>query len=448
MEPQIMGSTIVGVATGSPDGGVAIVRLSGPRASSIAGSLLADGRELGPPRTLVRRAIDLGDEGHEDALVVLMPGPRSFTGEDVVELHVHGGRVNTREVVQACLAAGAQPAGPGDFSRRAFEHGRLSLAQSEGVAALIGAQTRAGAAQARRLVAGELGEQVRGVARSVAELRVEVEAYLDFPDDVNDAITVSWRGRLSTIAEHLQAWLTGFEAGRRAREVPRVVLAGAPNAGKSSLMNALLGTRRALVADRPGTTRDFVEADLFFERHALRLIDTAGLRSGSDDAVERAGIELSVEQVQGADLVLWIVPVVGSGAPPGDGPVDGLRGAELWRVGSKSDLGPAGPGFDVVVHTKDERGVAPLRRALHDWLRGAQTQPWVGLERHRDRAAQAAAAVDEARELLARDAEVELVAFALQVAQSRLEEIEGRSQLGPIGAEVLDAIFSNFCIGK
>ena len=244
--------TLVGVATGRPDGGVAIVRLSGPRARAIAEAVVEG--ELPAARRLARRRIDLGGGEHEDGLVVLMPGPASFTGEDVVELHVHAGERNVAAVVRALLERGGRAAGAGDFSRRAFELGRLGLDEAEGIAAIIGAQTDAALAQARRLASGELGRAVEAERRGLVELRAEIEANLDFPEDVDSGDVSRWRDEASERAAAVGRWLARFEAGRRARAKARVVLAGPPNAGKSSLFNALLGRPRALVADQPGTS--------------------------------------------------------------------------------------------------------------------------------------------------------------------------------------------------
>ena len=236
-----------------------------------------------------------------------MPGPHSFTGEDVAELHVHAGELNVRQVVDRCLQAGARAAQAGEFSRRAFVNGVLSLDRAEGIAALIGAQTQAGVSQARRLVAGELGDQVRELIDGVHRLRAELEANLDFPEDVGDADFEGWAKRAQSLRADLERWLEGFERGRRAREKSRVVLVGAPNAGKSSLFNALLGHERALVADLPGTTRDYVEAELELGRQVVVLVDTAGIREQAGDAIEAAGIERARRQLEGADLVLHLI---------------------------------------------------------------------------------------------------------------------------------------------
>ena len=470
--------TLVGIATGTPDGGVAVVRLSGPRAVAIAEGLAGS---VGEARRLVRRRLRVEDRdgvdafdpsrpgvadevreasAYEDALVAFMPGPNSFTGEDVVELHVHGGETNVRQIVEALLDAGAVAAGRGEFTRRAFENGRLSLDQAEGIAAVIGAQTRAALGQARRLVAGELGREVRALADRLHRLHVEIEANLDFPDDVDDDANERWADESQAVRGELERWLGRFEAGRRAREIPRVVLGGSPNAGKSSLFNALLGRERALVADRPGTTRDFVEARLDLGRHAVELVDTAGVREVTPDAIEAAGIALSRTQLEGADLVVWLVGPEELEARVElpewlrEGELPGTTGCELWVVASQRDRGasggdPVGRGdARLAVSVRETESVERLRDALHDWARGGDRAPWIGLARHRDCARASTEALMEAEGLLRRDGALELVAFSMMTAVARLREIDGGHQLGPVGDEVLDSIFSSFCIGK
>jgi tRNA modification GTPase len=432
-------STLVGVATGTPDGGVAIVRLSGPGAFAIASALAGS---LGAPRSLVRRTLRLGADASEDALVVAMRGPASFTGEDVVELHVHAGRRNVDAVVGACLGLGAVAAEAGAFTRRAFEAGRLTLDEAEGIAAIVGAQTDAALAQARRLAAGELGRDVDAVADALVELRAEVEANLDFPEDVEPAARASWRAEIDALRERVASWLARFEAGRRARERGRVVLAGPPNAGKSSLFNALLGVPRAIVAPVPGTTRDYVEAELELGAHACTLVDTAGLREGGD-AIERSGIERSRDQLEGADVVVW---VESADAPDAGAPALGPR---VVRVEAKRDLGCARASWlgVVVAGARSGEGVDAVRGAIGAHVGLDTTDAWIGLARHRDRAAEALAELELAAERLAEDA-IELLAFHLGAAAQRLAEIRGRSLLGPIGEDVLARVFARFCIGK
>lgn len=392
--------------------------------------------ELPPPRVLARRCVRLAGDAGEHALVVRMPGPGSFTGEDVVELHVHAGARNVASVVNGVLAHGAEAAGPGEFSRRAFENGRLGLEQAEGIAALLAAQTDAALDQARRLVAGELGREVSRLASEIHALRSEIEANLDFPEDVADEDVARWQGELVETREILAGWLARFEAGRRSRERPRVVLAGPPNAGKSALFNALLGRSRAIVSPLPGTTRDYVEAELAIGRSELVLVDTAGLRDGAG-VVEDAGILLSREQMDGADLVVWVeaADVVEVGAPHG----------EVLAVENKRDLGRRRAWLGA---TATADGVEELRGAIAEWLEQRVQQPWIGLARHRDRVREAMEALDEASALLVAAGPLEVVAFQLGVAERRLLEVTGRALLGPVGEDVLASIFSRFCIGK
>lgn len=451
-------STLVGVATGTPDGGVAVVRLSGPDAFAVARRLagsLPEARRLGQRRLRLGlgapqagadpspadRAVTEAEPG-ERALVVCMPGPESFTGEDVVELHVHAGERNVGAVVSAALRAGAVSAGPGDFSRRAFDHGRLTLDQAEGLAAIIGAGTEAALAQARRLAAGQVGAAVEALRERIVELHVEVEANLDFPEDVEAGDVVRWRSTLVELEQALAGWLGRFEAGRRARSRPRVVIAGPVNAGKSSLFNALLGRDRALVSAQPGTTRDYVEAALELGAYGITLVDTAGQRGGAD-SVEEAGIAWAREQVAGADVVLW---VEAADEPPIGASLVAAEATSI-AVESKRDLGCARPDW-IGVSVREAAGLVDVRERLLEWFRAGVEAPWIGLERHRARAAEARGALGEAMQLLREGGGLELVAFALGVAGGRLGEITGRSAVGPVGDDVLDAIFSRFCIGK
>jgi tRNA modification GTPase len=428
--------TLVGVATGSPDGGVAVVRLSGPDVGAIVEAIAG---ALRTPRRLSMRAIRLED-GVEQGLVVWMPGPGSFTGEDVAELHVHAGERNVRAVLETCLRAGAVAAGPGDFSRRAFEHGRLTLDQAEGIAALIGAQTEAALAQARRLIAGEVGQAVDARREAVADLRAEIEANLDFPEDVDPRHVVRWRDELRSLGDAVGAWLDGFEAGRRARERLRIAIAGPPNAGKSSLFNALVGRERAIVSATPGTTRDYVDADLSIGAFTFTLTDTAGLRRANND-IEAQGIRRAREQHRTADLVLWLEP---ADAPDETPP----QGSPMIRVETKRDLGARRPDWIGTTVAPSATDIADLEAALAAWAATGRQHAWIGLARHRDCAAAACDALHRATDLIAVDQPLELVAFELQIADARLCEITGRSALGPIAEDLLDRIFSRFCIGK
>lgn len=436
-------STLVGVATGTPDGGVAIVRLSGARALELAATIVVGA--LPPARTLGLRRLQNG----EQALVAVMLGPRSFTGEDTVELQIHAGVRNVGEVVEGLIRAGAEPAGPGDFTRRAFELGRLSLDQAEGIAAVIGARTQAALEQARRLVAGELGRAVEQVRERVSLLRVEIEANLDFPEDVAAQDEARFASTITELEHELEAWLSGFERGRRARERARVVIAGPPNAGKSALFNALLGRRRALVSAEAGTTRDYVEAELALGGRELNLIDTAGLRA-SEDHIEVAGVELGREQIAGADVIVWVEGADQVVHPEVERELERVLAdagsVPVIHVENKLELGPQRPDW-LSVSAETGAGLERLREQLGEAL-ALDGDQWIGLARHRDRASEALAALGDARAELASAAGLELVAFSLAIAQRALGEITGHTGLGPVGEAVLDAIFSRFCIGK
>lgn len=424
-------STIVGVATGTADGGVAIVRISGSRAVAVAATI---GARVGAARRLVRRRLALG----EDALVVVMPAPASFTGEDVVELHVHAGARNVEQIVAACVEAGAVPAQAGAFSRRAFELGRITLDEAEGIAAVIGAQTDAALDQARRLVAGELGRDVDAVIERVEELRAEIEARLDFPEDVDAPQLQQWSAEIAAVRRVIDDWLTRYDAGARARTRPRIVLAGPANAGKSSLFNALVGYARSIVTEHAGTTRDWVEAEIELGAIACVVVDTAGLRE-VEDAIERAGVERSHEQIEGADLVLWIEAADAAGAE-----VPHVERCVLERVETKRDLGMRRPKWRGV-STRDALSVAALREWLRTAIGADSSAGWIGLLRHHE---SAAAAAEELASAQAKLDALELAAFHLGVAAQRLAEIRGRSALGPVGADLLARIFARFCIGK
>lgn len=467
-EPE-QAPTIVAVATGTPDGGVAVLRISGPEAFSIAaacvrGSVPGDRvlrrRPIGPPRGELADA-EGDDAPLEDGLVVGMPGPASFTGEDVVELHVHAGRRNVEQLLGWLVAAGAAPAEAGAFTRRAFERGRLSLDQAEGIAALIGARTDAALAHARRLVAGELRREVVAVRDALHEVRLDLEGAIGFPDDVEEGEARAWAQRVRALGEQVDDWLSRFDAGRRARSRARVVLAGPPNAGKSALFNALVGRRRALVAEVAGTTRDYIEAELEFGPREATLVDTAGLRSTAD-SIEAAGVALTRDQVEGADLVMWVEAAdagdaefgAASGAPHrGIGRLTELldgsgEDAAVLCVESKRDLGTRRESW-VGVSVEDAASVASLRSEIASRLGAEAEDGWIGLARHRDRASEARAALREAAQELDGGLErLEIAALPLMEAEARLEEILGSHRLGAVGEDVLRDIFSRFCIGK
>ncbi|WP_027368117.1 tRNA uridine-5-carboxymethylaminomethyl(34) synthesis GTPase MnmE [Desulfocurvibacter africanus] len=346
-DTQDIQDTIAAIATPPGQGGVGIVRLSGSDARRIGLALF---RATSPafrdftPRMLHHGAIlDAQGSPIDEALAVLMPGPRSYTGEDVLELHCHGSSAVLREVLDATLALGARLAERGEFTRRAFLNGRLDLSQAEAVAELIAAPDRAAAHLARTRLAGLLGERVRALRTRLEHLRAALCVAVDFPEDEVDCLAPEdFLSGVRAVMAEVRGLLTSHERTRAFREGAVVVLAGPVNAGKSSLLNALLGRERAIVSDTPGTTRDWLEESISLDGLPVRLVDTAGLRETAD-AVELEGVRRSRELLERADLVLLVL----DGGQPADPAALALAHEvgpqRLLLVLNKIDLAPELP---------------------------------------------------------------------------------------------------------
>ncbi|WP_028586116.1 tRNA uridine-5-carboxymethylaminomethyl(34) synthesis GTPase MnmE [Desulfocurvus vexinensis] len=367
--------TIAAIATPPGCGGVGIVRVSGPGARAVGQELFESSRPgfagFLPYRLHHGWVRDAAGRRLDEVLAAFMPGPGSYTGEDVLELQGHGGPAVLRAVLGAALACGARMAEPGEFTYRAFCNGRMDLTQAEAVAELIAAPTAAGAALAQARLAGGLGRSVAALRARLEELRAQLCVAVDFPDDEVECLAPeAFEAGVRAVGAELAGLVRGFERGRVWREGVLCVLAGRVNAGKSSLMNALLGRERAIVTDIPGTTRDWIEEALDLEGLPVRLVDTAGLRE-TGDAVERAGLERGRELVQRADVVLLVVdrtrPLAGedqalaselgpgrvlavlnktdlAGEPGGAGAADGPQGPEGPGAGGAPGAGPHAPG--------------------------------------------------------------------------------------------------------
>ncbi|MDE7241730.1 tRNA uridine-5-carboxymethylaminomethyl(34) synthesis GTPase MnmE [Desulfovibrio sp.] len=314
-------STIAAIATPPGAGGIGIVRISGPRAKEVLArvflSLSPDFENFRPWRLHRGRMLDRHGEELDDVLAVFMPGPRTFTGEDMAEIHCHGGPFLLEEALLSVLSLGARQAERGEFSRRAFENGRLDLSQAEAVAELIGAPSREAARLGLGRLDGQLGRQTAALREELDDLRAHAVLGVDFPDDeVPSLAPEDFARAVDSVAASVRRLLAGKRRARLMQEGAQVVIAGAPNAGKSSLLNALLGRDRALVTDIPGTTRDFLEEQCDFGGLPVRLVDTAGLRAdeAGADPVESLGMTRARERVAGADLVL----VVADGARLGE----------------------------------------------------------------------------------------------------------------------------------
>lgn len=429
--------TIAAVASNAGYGGVAIVRLSGAESLAIARTLAPWLPEQPPPRLLHYGAL----QGHAGVLdtgfVVAFPEGRSYTGELSVELQIHGGAANVGRVLSALVAAGARLAERGEFSRRAFLNGRIDLAQAEAVADLVSARTERGLDLAQAQLAGALSARVRQAMDALLDLQAGLEVQIDFVDeDLGDALTRRFDQPLRSALAQVTALRRTYTHGRVLSGAARVVLAGAPNAGKSSLFNALVGDARAIVTPVAGTTRDYLEELVDLGGVTVTLVDTAGLRDGVSDPVEAEGIARSRRVSEAADLLVWLHDHDASGAPPG-----------ALVVATKADLRPhAGP---LTVSALTGQGLDTLRAAIVGRLLGASgTTPQgdgavVTNARHHAALCAAEAAL-EAALATPEEAGPELLAVDVREAVWQLGLIVGTSST----EDLLDRVFSRFCIGK
>lgn len=432
--------TIFALATPPGRGAIAVLRLSGP---GVETALTALGAIRLKPRMASVRDLSHAGEHIDQALVLRFVAPNSYTGEDAAELHLHGGRAVVEAASRALIALGLRPAEPGEFTRRAFQNGRMDLAQAEAVADLIDAETSAQAKQALGQLDGKLSETYAGFRRDLLHALALVEAEIDFPDEeVPDNLARTAGPVLDRLGADLRRAVDTGRRGERVRDGYRIVLIGETNAGKSSLFNALVARKAAIVTPIAGTTRDVLDADLVIGGYAVTLSDTAGLRD-SDDLVEAEGVRRARLRAEQADLRLWV-------RAPGD--PDGVAAAYVKNgdliVATKSDLGVSlarGGHETLAVSTTTGDGLAELR----DWIAARLAQdlagadfPAVTQERHRLRLLEALESVDAAR--VALNVAPEMAGDDLRRAADALARVTGA-----IGVEdILGEVFSTFCIGK
>jgi tRNA modification GTPase len=444
--PLSAGETIAAVATPAGRGGIGIVRVSGPLSKKVAESVV--GRVPAPREATLARFRAADGAPLDEGIALFFPAPHSYTGEDVLELQGHGGTMVMRELLRRCVALGARTAEPGEFTRRAFLNGRIDLAQAESVADLIDAASAEAARSAARSLAGEFSARVHALARALLELRVHVEACIDFPEEeIDPADRASQRGALDRIRDSLGRLLAEARQGAVLREGLVVVLAGRPNVGKSSLLNRLAGEDVAIVTPIAGTTRDYVRASIALEGVPIELVDTAGLRE-SEDAVERIGVERSWRALHAAHAAIFVED---AHEPSAD---DALLRAQLpqglpfARVVNKVDLVGKPPGRsdapETVIHlsAKTGEGVDLLRA----WL--LHTAGWKphgeGIFMARERHLRALERTMGALEASDRAQAFEIMAEELRLAHRFLGSITGEVSAD----DLLGEIFSSFCIGK
>ncbi|MGE8225402.1 MAG: tRNA uridine-5-carboxymethylaminomethyl(34) synthesis GTPase MnmE [Stenotrophomonas sp.] len=443
------GQTIVAIASGAAAGGVGMLRVSGSQSLRIAVALGCP--QLKPRHAHYARFRDAAGEVIDDGIALYFPGPRSFTGEDVVELQGHGSPVVLRQLLARCIELGARQARAGEFSERAFLNGKLDLAQAEAIADLIAAGDVRAARAARRSLDGVFSRRVEEVGEQLVRLRIHVEAAIDFADEPLDTLGgAQVRAGIEKAKALLAQLRIDAERGRKLRDGLHAVLIGPPNAGKSSLLNALAGSERAIVTDIAGTTRDTLRETIRIDGLELELVDTAGLREGGD-AIEREGMRRARAEMQRADLAIVVLdardPEAGRAAI-GDAAAQAAR--QLW-IYNKSDLLPQWPqdlGEDsIALSAANGEGLELLHARLreiasHGAGEGMQGEFSARL-RHVEALALASEHLDAADGQLHYD-QLELAAEELRLAHDALGEITGRMTAD----DLLGRIFSSFCIGK
>jgi len=443
--------TIVAIATPPGRGGVGIVRVSGKDVAAIATAVL--GTLPQPRHACFSRFLNDTAEPIDEGLALYFKGPASFTGEDVLELQGHGGPVVMDLLLRRVIELGARLAEPGEFSRRAYLNDKLDLAQAEAVADLIDSQTSAAARSAMRSLSGEFSSQVHALVAQITQLRMYVEAAIDFPEEEIDFLADSHVAtELNLLIESVARLLRRAQTGRLLRDGMTLVIAGLPNAGKSSLMNALTGQDSAIVTHIPGTTRDVLRERVELDGLPLHIVDTAGLRE-AEDAVELEGVRRARDEIARADLALWVFDA------EQDPQASGLETAALpphlplTRIRNKADLAALPCGLhdhrgipEISLSAKTGLGVEVLREHLKKLVsyEGACEGDFSARRRHLDAISRARNLILAGQEALTEGQAGELLAEDLRQAQLALSEITGEFTAD----DLLGEIFSNFCIGK
>jgi tRNA modification GTPase len=438
--------TIFALSSGRPPSAIGVVRVSGPRAGAALSSLAG---KLPAPRVATRVLLrDVNRQPIDDAVVLWFPGPASATGEDVAEFHVHGGRAVLTALFGALSAfENLRAAEPGEFTRRAFENGKIDLTEAEGLDDLIHADTDRQRRQALRQLKGLLGDKARDWRAQIIEASALIEVGIDFSDegDVPAELMVPALAKIETLLGEIEAVLAAQGRGERLREGLVVAIAGPPNVGKSTLMNALARREVAIVSPQAGTTRDVIEVQLDLDGYPVTVIDTAGIRE-TDDPVEQEGVRRARARAAEADLVLWLVDGQHGKFPRHEGPTSS------WTVRNKIDLGAGSAGLgqgqggtDFEISARRGDGIGELVAALVSFAQnyfGSREGGLIARERQRKLVEQAAASLQRSIAVISEGEE--LAAEELRVAAHALGRLLGRVDV----EDVLDAIFRDFCIGK
>ena len=451
--------TIAAISTPLGEGGIGIIRVSGPDAEGIAAAIFKGKKDGGylSHRFYYGTIID-PDQGMalDEVMLVFMRAPRSYTREDVVEIHCHGGYLLVQRLLDLVLRKGARPAEPGEFTKRAFLNGRIDLVQAEAVIDVIRSKTDAALALAQRQREGLLTQRINAAAEPLVHALALVEAHIDFPEDEVGAVAFAEVEELvSGALTVVRSLLAGFNEGKVLREGVSVVIAGKPNVGKSSLLNTLLQEVRAIVTSVPGTTRDIIEEVVNLEGLPVRMLDTAGVRL-TDDIVEREGVRLTLDKISQADLILFMVDSSRMFDEQDRMILDAIGASRMILVKNKADLQecirlPAElAGKETIfISTLTGEGIDTLRRTIREsFLHGTTVdgREFVALSqsRHRDALAKTEALLDQFVASSAAGAELAILAWELREAIDALGEIAGKNTPD----DLLNMIFSRFCVGK
>lgn len=451
--------TVAAISTAQAPGGIGVVRISGPRARRVGDRVFrsAKGKTIRetPGYTALYGGVYDGEEKLDEAIALVFAAPASFTGEDVVELSCHGGVFVMRRVLEAVLKAGAAPAGPGEFTKRAFLNGKIGLTEAEAVMQVISAQGMQSARAARAGKEGALEKRIAGVRERLIDAAAHLAAWADYPDDdvpqVNEA---ELKDGLLETCEQLEQLLKQFDAGRAIREGVDTVIVGRPNVGKSTLMNLLAGCERSIVTQYAGTTRDVVEDTVVLGDILLRLADTAGIRS-TEDPVESIGVDIAKNRLQSAQLVLAVFDSSSPLSQDDRELMERLRGVPTVAVVNKTDLEPQidleelHRSFSQVVSisARNGEGLAELSQACAQVLETTSLNPSEGMlftERQRDDARQALNCAKEALMTMESGMTLDAVTVSVEGAVSALLELTGERAT----EAVVDSVFAQFCVGK
>lgn len=452
--PYIPEETIAAIATPPGEGGISIIRISGKSAFSVASQVFTGPVASYPSHTAhLGKIKDLEGRFLDEVLLLVMRGPRSFTGEDTVEIHCHGGMIVTQRILDEVLKAGARTALPGEFSFKAFMNGKIDLAQAEAIQEVIGAKNEMAYSAAEQHLQGKLSSQIKGFQKKLLDIAAILEAWVDFPEEgLEFASKEEILGSLSHLLSEMSSLSLSFHDGKRIHEGLSLCLIGPPNAGKSSLMNALLGKDRAIVTDIAGTTRDLLEDHLWLGGLHFKILDTAGIRK-TEELIEKEGIRRSLQAMESADLVLLVLDASLPLSQEGLSLLASCSPKKTLLVWNKTDLPRQTLGADLFPYSVELSaltgvGLKDLKETIHQmiWKAGPPSKEEVLLTNVRHKKA-----LDEAIEALScvisgleNDVSPEFLSCDMRKSLFELGTILGLD----ISEEILTSIFSKFCVGK